>query len=114
VPKGPIPQKIRAAVRERSGGVCEVCHQRPATDQHHRLYQGRGGAHDVENLLDVCGPGNVSGCHGRAHGTHPKLDTLPGTSISQWDKRSPAEIPFTDALGYVWVLFPNGTKAKVR
>jgi hypothetical protein len=66
--------------------------------------------HSVENLLDVCGPGNVFGCHGTAHGHAPLL----GTVISSYDARKPSEIPFTDALGYVWVLSPDGTKAKVR
>lgn len=105
-----IPPANRAAVTARSGGVCEVCHRRPATDKHHRRFRSRGVDHSVENLLDLCGPGNVFGCHGDAHG----LGAPAGVVISQWDARSPAEIPFTDALGYEWRLSPDGTKVKVR
>lgn len=51
-----IPAEVRAAVRRRSGGRCEVrldgCSGR-ATGQHHRLKR-RAGVHTAENLVDVC------------------------------------------------------------
>lgn len=62
-----IPASVRRAVEARSGGVCEGCGRRRATDKHHRLYRSRLGEHTVENLLDLCGPGNADGCHGFAH-----------------------------------------------
>lgn len=62
-----IPAKNRRIVEQRSQGVCEGCGDRPASDIHHRQYLSRGGSHDVHNLLHLCGFGNASGCHGRAH-----------------------------------------------
>lgn len=102
-----IPADIRAKVRERSGGVCEVCHSQPATDQHHRKYRSRQGEHVVENLIDICGPGNAFGCHGDAHGPEP----LEGVSINSWIT-DPAQIPFTDKLGVRWLLRADGTKER--
>lgn len=68
-PKQPkrIPAKNRRLIELRSGGVCESCGDRPASDVHHRQYLSRGGSHDVHNLVHLCGFGNASGCHGRAH-----------------------------------------------
>lgn len=62
-----IPAKTSKQLRERSGGVCEGCAVRRATERHHRLYRSRGGDHSIVNLLDLCGWGNHSGCHGIAH-----------------------------------------------
>ena len=69
VPK-PTPAQSRKAydtVEERSGGVCEGCGKRRATQKHHRLFKSRGGRDEVVNLLDLCGSGNHTGCHGEAH-----------------------------------------------
>ena len=68
-PKQPknIPARNEAIVKTRSGGVCESCGERPAANVHHRKYLSRGGTHDVHNLIHLCGMGNVTGCHGRAH-----------------------------------------------
>lgn len=103
-----VPPAVRAQVRGRSGGVCEVCHQHPATDQHHRQYRSRGGQHVVENLIDICGPGNAFGCHADAHGPEP----LEGVAVSQWNTRPLSEIPFTDKDGRFWVLHRDGTKSE--
>ena len=62
-----IPAKVRNLVRARSGGVCEGCGIRRAVQIHHRQYISRGGTDDLVNLLDLCGSGNHSGCHGIAH-----------------------------------------------
>lgn len=64
---GSIPESVRHMVEARSGGVCERCGGARATDKHHRLFRSRLGLHVVENLVDLCGPGNVAGCHGFAH-----------------------------------------------
>lgn len=104
-----IPPAIRAQVRERSGGVCEVCHSARATDQHHRQFRSRAsrdGAHTVENLVDICGPGNAFGCHADAHGSKPPE----GLAINSWEHRAIADIPFMDKLGARWLLHVDGTK----
>lgn len=103
-----IPQSVRELVRDRSGGICEVCHVHPATDQHHRKYRSRQGTHVVENLIDICGPGNAFGCHGDAHGPEP----LEGVSINSWIA-DPADVPFTDRRGERWMLRADGTKERV-
>lgn len=76
-----VAPEVRDAVLTRSGGRCEVgaidaCRARrrrldspDGTNQHHRRPGGMGGSkragvHAATNLLQVCGSGNVSGCHG--------------------------------------------------
>lgn len=54
-------------VKERSFGLCEVCGKARATEVHHILHRSHGGPDSPENLLHVCGWGNTSGCHGKAH-----------------------------------------------
>jgi len=88
------PKKIADAIEERSGGVCEGCRKRPATDKHHRKYKSRGGKDELINALHLCGGanglpgGNHSGCHGIAHS---KRGHELGWSVNSWD--DPAEIP---------------------
>lgn len=69
VPK-PTAAESRAAheaVAERSAGVCEGCGERPATEHHHRQHGADGRVDTVDNMLDLCGRGNHTGCHGEAH-----------------------------------------------
>lgn len=52
-----------ALVAERSGGMCEICGQEPATEHHHRVPRGMGGTDDprvnlASSLLHVGRP-----CH---------------------------------------------------
>ena len=65
-----IPAKTREAVKARSGGICEGCGRRRASEIHHRRYKSRGGGHELSNLLHLCGSGNHTGCHGTAHTEH--------------------------------------------
>lgn len=44
----------RPAVHNRSGGICECCKQRRATDMHHRISAGVGGRWCPANILHVC------------------------------------------------------------
>lgn len=76
-----VAPEVRDAVLARAGGLCEValteaCRARrrrldspEGTNQHHRRPGGMGGSkraaiHSPANLLQVCGQGNTSGCHG--------------------------------------------------
>jgi hypothetical protein len=77
-----VPAKNVTAVKERSGGICEGCGIRPATEVHHRKYRSRGGGNEVSNLLDLCGWGNHSGCHGEAHGSNAPE----GWAVPSWVK----------------------------
>jgi hypothetical protein len=58
----------RAAVYERSGGVCEFCGVRRASSYHHRLKRSHGGTWAPSNGLHLCGDG-TTGCHGQVEGT---------------------------------------------
>lgn len=55
--------RARREVRERSGGICEICNHAPATSWSHRVAAGRGGQWDAANGIDTCGDG-TRGCHG--------------------------------------------------
>lgn len=63
----PAERSARKLVRARSEGTCELCGSAPATNFQHRLPKSAQGAWSASNGLDVCGFGNVSGCHGRIH-----------------------------------------------
>lgn len=63
-----IPGPVRALVRARAGGACEWCGARGTPlELHHRQFRSRGGLHTPQNLVALCGWGNHTGCHGRAH-----------------------------------------------
>ncbi len=44
----------RETVPGRSGGICEICARRPATDMHHRVPRSLGGKWTPANILHVC------------------------------------------------------------
>jgi 5-methylcytosine-specific restriction endonuclease McrA len=44
----------RQAVKGRSGGICEYCARRRATDMHHRMSRGVGGWWSPGNILHLC------------------------------------------------------------
>lgn len=56
--------EARRLVRERSGGTCEGCGQRPAVEWSHRVARSQGGLWLASNGLHLCSPG---GCHDAAH-----------------------------------------------
>jgi hypothetical protein len=58
-----IPAKVRADLRERSGGCCERCGKPFANNAHHRKNRSQGGQDTLSNLLMLCGSG-TTGCHG--------------------------------------------------
>jgi hypothetical protein len=113
-----IPAAVIRMVEKRSGGVCEACGVRPAREKHHRQFRSRLG-HDVpSNLLDLCGWGNHTGCHGVAHS---KAGHELGLSVHSWDE--PTEVAVQHArLGRVflddaggWVAAPKqGERREAR
>lgn len=109
-----IPAATRRIVETRCGSLCEGCGRRPATDVHHRKYKSRGGGHEIENLLALCGGpsgmpgGNHSGCHGVAHsGEGHEL----GWSCNTWE--TPAEKPVL-YRGRLVFLTPTGGLEPVK
>jgi hypothetical protein len=79
----------RRIVRERSGGICEVCAVAYATNFHHRKNRSQGGLWCPSNGLDLCGSGST-GCHGFIT-SHPKLSYEYGYSVRSG--RDPARSP---------------------
>ena len=53
--KGSIPLKTRLLVLERDNYQCQRCGDTRDLHIHHRLPRGRGGTHDPENLVTLCG-----------------------------------------------------------
>jgi hypothetical protein len=82
-------REARRIVRERSGGICEVCGIAYATNFHDRKNRSQGGKREPANGLDVCGSG-TTGCHGFITG-HPKLSYENGWSVRSGG--NPAEVP---------------------
>ena len=93
------------AATERADGVCEGCGRLAPLERHHRRFRSRGGKTTPENLLLLCGMGNTSGCHGKAHSAEPPA----GWAISQYDKRPDHEIPADTFEGLAWLL-KDGTR----
>jgi hypothetical protein len=44
----------RPIVKERSGGICEICGALRASEQHHRRNRSQGGRWQPSNILDLC------------------------------------------------------------
>lgn len=85
--KEPGEDKVRAALRERSGGWCEVaipgvCLGR-ATNYQHRINRSQQGAYVLSAALDCCGSG-TTGCHGAIH-AGPARAYRNGWSVRSWD-----------------------------
>jgi hypothetical protein len=93
-PLTPEEEAARDLVRRRSGGWCElridgVC-QGAATNYQHRRATAHGGPTTASNGIDVCGMGNVSGCHGYLH-QNPTEAVAKGWTVKSgqsWQKRA--------------------------
>lgn len=94
-----IPPKVRATVLARADGRCEGCGNTAPLELHHRRFRSRGGKHTVPNLVALCGWGNHTGCHGRAH--NPGAPE--GWAISGFEQRNDHLVPFLHARGRVWL-----------
>ncbi|WP_050788182.1 MULTISPECIES: hypothetical protein [Actinomycetes] len=84
-------RECREIVAARSGGVCEICGERPVQSMHHRLTR-KFGPWSPANIVALCGDG-VAGCHGRVTNTRTQYYD-DGWLIHSWDLRTPDEIPF--------------------
>lgn len=104
----------RLLVRQRSGGICEVCGVRPATNFQHRKNRSQGGTWSAANGLDVCGSG-TTGCHGAIHHS-PKNAYAAGWSVHSTGDE--ATVPVKTHYGLVlldnngsWKAAPHGQPA---
>lgn len=94
-------KEARRLVRERSGGICEVCGKARATNFQHRKNRSQAGQWSASNGLDVCGSG-TTGDHGYIH-AHPAESYERGWSVHSWD--DPSEVPVQTWRG--WVLLDD-------
>jgi hypothetical protein len=101
-----IPARVRKAVLERAAGRCEGCGAQVGTELHHRVYRSRGGRHEAENLVALCGWGNHTGCHGQAHNDGTRL----GWAVNSW--HDPETIPFHAWDG--WCLLSGALRISLR
>jgi hypothetical protein len=76
----------RPIVRERSGGICEICGALRASEQHHRRNRSQGGQWQPSNILDLC-----SADH-KFITEHPAMAVRNGWSI-QGTTSVPSETP---------------------
>ena len=86
--KQSLPKKLRTAVYERAGGLCDCCGEwmDPETfDVHHRQLRSRGGKHTIENLVAL-----KHEHHMWVH-QHPAEATERGLMVSAY--ADPATIP---------------------
>ena len=104
-----IPAQVRAVVDGRDERVC-VYDGQPATDRHHRRF-GMGGSslpdhQSPQNIISLCGFGNTSGCHGRAH-TDREWALANGYRVPHGT--DPLTVPITHhAWGLVWLTADGG------
>ncbi|WP_204016002.1 hypothetical protein [Sphaerimonospora thailandensis] len=108
----PLPAKVVALVRHRSGGLCEVGLEcgglAPAVERAHRMAKGTGGpgrkgravSNSPSNLLDAC------------RRDHDRIDRAKVTDAYAWGYKirhgiaRPYEVPVLHA-GYGWVLLDD-------
>lgn len=98
--------KVRATVRQRSNGRCELCGVRlQVAHFHHRRPRGMGGT----KSLDSGAPSNCLAVHPACHAdieSSRERSLRNGWLVSQW--QSPAEVPVKSYLGLV-LLLDDGT-----
>jgi hypothetical protein len=97
-------RKGRQVVRLRSGGMCEICGTRQATDWQHRKNRSQGGDWLPSNGLDVCRT-----CHEEIH-LNPEAAYANGWSVRQAMNPTDAPALLRTAYGqqYMW-LHDDGT-----
>jgi hypothetical protein len=98
-----IDPDLRALVRRRANGCCELCgdHLGPDWHAHHRQLRSRGGKDTAVNLVALC-----SFDHRKVH-SHPAWSSEMGWMVSAYD--DPATVAVA-VLGRTWrLLTPDGT-----
>jgi hypothetical protein len=102
----------RRIVRRRSGGVCEGCLVRRATNMSHRIARGQGGLWTPENIAHLCGFGNHNdgSCHGLV-ANDPTLARALGWRL--YPRQDPAVEPFWLGARTSVLLTADGQRVRV-
>lgn len=101
-------KRTRRIVKERSGGLCELCGA-IGHSAHHRKNRGQGGSWSPSNIVWLCGDG-ARGCHGWVT-THPELARGAGFHVPWWE--TPAQIPVESLVHGRVLLHDNGSVSAV-
>lgn len=94
----PISAEVRALVRARAGGLCELCGQAPVQHFHHRQLR-RGGQHGPTNIVGLC-----NADHTRCHG-HVRWALDMGWIVSAYDDPAMREVLYR---GREWTFLGAG------
>lgn len=73
--------------------TCCVCGA-PATNQHHVIIKGMGGSKYAKQIptVSLCGMGNTSGCHGKAHSGQLHFDYRDGYGWMYCETDEPTDL----------------------
>ncbi len=100
-----FPAGVERIIKARSGGICEGCGNAPAREMHHCQYRSRLGPSVAGNALHLCGWGNHTGCHGKAH-DGAKAEAIGWSIRSRHDPLLVPKLVFIHGLPQ-WVRFDN-------
>lgn len=101
---------VRQLVHHRDGARCVRCNSPQDLTIHHRVNRGMGGAREEwinqpHNLLLVC-----TTCNSWFE-DHPRESYSDGWKVRR--PMLPGEVPVTYPSGHQYVLYPDGTRARV-
>ena len=109
--------EVREIALERDEHRCVGCGSAGPLDVHHRRRKGAGGSRlldYVANALVLCGPGNIAGCHGRAHRFSNSEAAALGWCVPQGEDPLWWPVTYPAALGGGrWLLDDAGTRTRV-
>lgn len=106
---------VKDLLKARSGGVCEYCGLREATEAHHRLGRKAGGTkrpwiNELSNLVDL-----DLWCHAKITNTNGRRDDYENAGFLLREGMKPAATPIEHArLGRVLLLDDGDTRPAPR
>lgn len=105
--------KLQTAVLQRDGYRCAWCGRYDlALEVHHRAGKGMGGSRTLDhlaNLISLCGWGNHTGCHGRAHTDRAAAEDA-GMTVPRGVDPTGIPVGYIDGL---WLLDDDGERRAV-
>lgn len=101
--------QARAAVYERSNGVCELCGASRGSNWHHRKARSQLGLWTPANGLHLCGSG-TTGCHGWVE-SHPAFSYENGWRLHTIDEPEAVPVWLSVPMPAPWLLDDQGDLA---
>lgn len=104
---------LRVLTLGRDGYRCAWCGRYDlALEVHHRALKGLGGSRTLDhpaNLISLCGWGNHTGCHGRAHSDRVAAEDA-GMTVARGTDPATIPVRYLDGL---WLLDDDGERRAV-